>query len=60
MYSEYTIYLRGDEVHLVYDPGYVSQECFLLHVVQTGSGVHPSSYQMGTGGFLLGGKAAGA
>jgi hypothetical protein len=27
----------------------------LLHIVQTGSGVHPTSYKMGTGG-----KAAGA
>jgi hypothetical protein len=27
----------------------------LLHVVETGSGVHPTSYTMGTGG-----KAAGA
>jgi hypothetical protein len=31
------------------------QEFSLLHVVQTGSGVHPTSYPMGTGG-----KAAGA
>jgi hypothetical protein len=27
------------------------QEFSLLHVVQTGSGVHPTSYTMGTGGF---------
>jgi hypothetical protein len=27
----------------------------LLHIVQTGSGVHPTSYKMGTGG-----KAAGS
>jgi hypothetical protein len=32
----------------------------LLQVVQTGSGVHPTSYPMGTGGSFLGGKAAGA
>jgi hypothetical protein len=31
------------------------QEFSFLHVVQTGSGVHPISYPMGTGG-----KAAGA
>jgi hypothetical protein len=31
------------------------QEFSLLHVVQIGSGVHPTSYPMGTGG-----KAAGA
>jgi hypothetical protein len=29
-----------------------------LHIVQTGSGVHPASYPMGTGGSLPGGKAA--
>jgi hypothetical protein len=32
----------------------------LLHVVQTGSGVHPTSYLMGTGGSFPGDKAAGA
>jgi hypothetical protein len=32
----------------------------LLHVVQNGSGVHPTSYPMGTGGSFPGGKAAGA
>jgi hypothetical protein len=31
-----------------------------LHVVQTGSGVHPTSNPMGTGGSFPGGKAAGA
>jgi hypothetical protein len=30
------------------------QEFSLLYVVQTGSGVHPTSYQMGTGVFLRG------
>jgi hypothetical protein len=30
-----------------------------LHVVQTGSGVHPTSYLVGTGGSFPGGKAAG-
>jgi hypothetical protein len=38
----------------------VRQEFSLLHVVQTGSGVHTISYTMGTGGSFLGGKAAGA
>jgi hypothetical protein len=37
-----------------------SQELSLLHVVQTGSGAHPASYPMGTGGSFSGGKAAGA
>jgi hypothetical protein len=30
----------------------------LLNVVQTGSGTHPASYPIGTGGFIPGGKAA--
>jgi hypothetical protein len=30
------------------------------HVVQTGSGVHPTSYPMGTGGFFLGVKRPGS
>jgi hypothetical protein len=38
----------------------VGQEFSLLHVVQAVSGVHPTSYTMGTGGSFLGGKAAGA
>jgi hypothetical protein len=37
----------------------VGQEFSLLHVVQTGSGVHPTSYPMGTRGSFPGGKAAG-
>jgi hypothetical protein len=37
----------------------VRQEFSLLHVVQTGSGVHPTSYTMGTKGTFPGGKAAG-
>jgi hypothetical protein len=36
------------------------QEFSLLYVVQTGSGVHLTSYPMGTGGSFPGGKAAGA
>jgi hypothetical protein len=38
----------------------VGQEFSILHVVQTGFGVHPTSYPMGTGGSFPGGKAAGA
>jgi hypothetical protein len=30
------------------------------HSVQNGSGAHPASYPMGTGGSFLGGKAAGS
>jgi hypothetical protein len=36
------------------------QEFSLLHVVQAGSGAHPTSYPMGTRGSFPGGKAAGA
>jgi hypothetical protein len=35
------------------------QEFSLLHVVQTSSGVRPTSYPMGAGGSSPGGKAAG-
>jgi hypothetical protein len=31
---------------------------FSLHVVQTGSGVYPTSYPMGTGASFTGGKSA--
>jgi hypothetical protein len=37
----------------------VESRIFLLHVVQTGSGVHPASCPMGTGGSFPGGKTAG-
>jgi len=33
---------------------------FSQYCIQTGSGAHPDSYPMGTGGSFLGGKAAGA
>jgi hypothetical protein len=32
----------------------------ILHVIQTGSEAHPTSYPMGTGDFFPGGKVAGA
>jgi hypothetical protein len=35
------------------------QEFLLLHVVQTGFEVHPTSYQMGTRVYLPGNKATG-
>jgi hypothetical protein len=35
------------------------QEFSLLHVVQTGSGAHPASYSMGTGGSFPGVKRQG-
>jgi hypothetical protein len=31
-----------------------------LHIVETGSGAHPASYPMGTGGSFPGGKPTGA
>jgi hypothetical protein len=34
------------------------EEFLLFHVVQTGSGAHPTSYPVGTGGSFHGGKAA--
>jgi hypothetical protein len=37
----------------------VRSRIFLFHVVQTGSGVHPTSYRKGTGGSFPGAKAAG-
>jgi hypothetical protein len=37
-----------------------AENCSLHHRVQNGSGAHPASYPMGTGGSFLGGKAAGA
>jgi hypothetical protein len=33
---------------------------FFRHRIQTSSGAHPASYQMGTGGSYTGGKMAGA
>jgi hypothetical protein len=36
------------------------EEFFFRHHVQTGSGAHPASYPMGTGGSFPGDKAAGA
>jgi hypothetical protein len=37
----------------------VASSFSLLHVVQIGSGAHPTSYPMGTGGSFPGSKAAG-
>jgi hypothetical protein len=37
----------------------VGYKCSLLHIVQTGSGVHPTSYKMGTGGSFPGVKQQG-
>jgi hypothetical protein len=37
----------------------VGSRIFFLYVVQTGSGVHPTSYPMGTGGSFPWDKAAG-
>jgi hypothetical protein len=46
---------EGSEFESRYD-----QEFSFLHVVQTGSGVNPISYPMGTRGSFPGGKATGA
>jgi hypothetical protein len=45
---------RGVEVESQY-----GQEFSVLHVIQTGSWVHPTSYPMGTGGSFPGGKRPG-
>jgi hypothetical protein len=50
----YGLYDRGAGVRVP-----VGEKFSFLHVVQTGSGVHPTSYPTGTGGSFLGGKAAG-
>jgi hypothetical protein len=46
---------RGSGVQFLAGPG----NFFLLHRVQAGSGTHPTSYAMGTGGSFPGSKAAG-
>jgi hypothetical protein len=45
---------RGSGIRFPVDVGSFS----LLHCVQTGSGAHPASYTIGTGGSFLGGKVA--
>jgi hypothetical protein len=52
----YNIFTRGSRVRFPEGAGNFS----LHHRVQNGSGAHPASYQMGTRGSFLGGKAAGA
>jgi hypothetical protein len=47
---------RGSRVRFLAETGNIS----LHHRVQNGSGAHPASYPMGTGGSFTGGKAAGA
>jgi len=47
---------RGSRVRFPAEAGNFS----LHHRVQNGSGAHPASYLMGTGGSFPGGKAAGA
>jgi hypothetical protein len=44
---------KGSEFEFRY-----GQEYSFLHVVQIGSGAHPASYPMGTGGSFPGSKAA--
>jgi hypothetical protein len=47
---------RGSNVRFPAGAGNFS----LHHRIQNGSGAHPASYSMGTRGYFLGGKAAGA
>jgi hypothetical protein len=56
-FSRYSDWLRdGQPKGLSSSPGRVKN---FFHVVQTGSGVHPTAYPMGTGGFFLGVKRSG-
>jgi hypothetical protein len=62
-YLVYKLYTRDNSVGIA--TGWTSrvrvpsvQNLSLLHSVQTGSGAHPASYQMGTGDSFPGGKAA--
>jgi hypothetical protein len=56
--SRYSDYLGLDDRGVLSSsPGMIKN---FLHVVYTGSGVHPTSYPMGTRGFFPGGEAAGA
>jgi hypothetical protein len=48
--------LKTEELEL---EAWEGQEFSLLHIVQTGSGIHPTSYPMGTGGFIPGVKQPG-
>jgi hypothetical protein len=62
MFTCFIIWSRGSSVSIVYDyrpddwgsiPDFSSSPCF-----QTGSGAHPASYTMGTGGKALQGRDA--
>jgi hypothetical protein len=55
--SRYSDWLRAGRLRgRSSSPGSVKN---FLHVVQTGSDVHPTSYPICTGAFFAGGKAAG-
>jgi hypothetical protein len=56
-------YFHTFEFPVAYPSGWTTefdfwQGFFLRHRIQTGSGVHPASCTMGTGGSFTGGKAA--
>jgi hypothetical protein len=55
--SGYSGRLRGWTARVRFPTG--TRDFSLFHSAQTDSGVHPSSYTMGTGGSFLRGKAAG-
>jgi hypothetical protein len=52
--SQCTVWLRTGR------PGFDPEDFSSNLCVQTGSGAHPASYTVGTGGSFPGGKAAGA
>jgi hypothetical protein len=64
-FSNETVYAfvimnRGSVVGIANGYGLDNQEVWVrVHVVQTGSGVHPTSYPMGTGGSFPGVKRHG-
>jgi hypothetical protein len=57
-YSRYSDLLRAGRPRGRSSSPDGGQKFSLLHVVQTGFGVHPTSYPMGTGGSFPVGKAA--
>jgi hypothetical protein len=59
-FTLHQLLLRGGiATDYVLDESRWGQKCSFLRVIQTGSGVHPASYAMGTGALYRGGKRPG-
>jgi len=56
IHNYYSIFVQSSRARFPAGAGNFS----IHHRLHTGSGAHPASYQMGTGGFFPGGKAAGS